>query len=317
MPLDTKPRMDSTSVPKVSVNRKKRSPSQATRLETAGLVLPALIPILVLSVGPLLWGVYLAFTDASFAQNRVPKFVGLDNFVTLGSDSAFWNSFGVGLVWGLTVTTGQFVLGLALALLLNTDIRFRGFARLLALLPWAMPPVVVAIIWQMIYSPTKGPLNWLLGAVGLPSDINWLGDFIWALPAVILVGIWAGMPQNTITLLAGLQQIPRELFEAAEVDGAGAWRRFVHVTLPSLRPIIVSITALSFIWNVNSFGLVYVLTQGGPGTSTMLPMLFTYTEAFKARNIGMASAMGDIIAIFIIAILAVYLWAQTRGERKS
>jgi multiple sugar transport system permease protein len=317
MPLDTKPRMDSRPVPKGIVKRKRRSPSKASHLETAGLVLPSLIPILVLSVGPLLWGVFLAFTDATFAQNRIPKFIGLDNFIELGSDTAFWNSFGVGLVWGIAVTTGQFVLGLALALLLNTNIRFRGFARLLALLPWAMPPVVVAIIWQMIYSPTKGPLNHLLGLVGLPSEINWLGDFAWALPAVILVGIWAGMPQNTITLLAGLQQIPRELFEAAEVDGAGAWRRFVHVTLPSLRPIIVSITALSFIWNVNSFGLVYVLTQGGPGTSTMLPMLFTYVEAFKARDIGVASAMGDIITIFIIAILAVYLWAQFRGERKK
>ncbi|WP_235509733.1 carbohydrate ABC transporter permease [Arthrobacter sp. Soil761] len=286
-------------------------------METAGLVLPSLIPILVLSVGPLLWGLYLGFTQASFAQNRLPKFIGLDNFVTLASDTAFWNSFGVGLVWGLTVTAGQFVLGLGLALLLNTNMRFRNAARLLALLPWAMPPVVVAIIWQMIYSPTRGPLNWLLGSIGMPSSIDWLGDFTWALPAVILVGIWSGMPQNTISLLAGLQQIPAELLEAAEVDGAGVWRRFWHVTLPSLRPIIVSITALSFIWNVNSFGLVYVLTQGGPGTSTMLPMLFTYTEAFKARNIGLASAMGAIITIFIIAILAVYLWAQYRGDRKK
>lgn len=297
--------------------RRKGSGVGATRLETAGLVFPALAPVLILSVIPLLWGMYLAFTDANFAPNRFPEFVGFDNFVDLATYDAFWRSFGIGLVWAFAVTIGQFVLGLSLALLLNTDLRFRGLTRLLALLPWAMPPVVVAIIWQMIYSPTRGPLNWLLGALGLPDQVNWLGDFALALPAVILVGIWSGMPANTITLLAGLQQMPRELLEAAEVDGAGAWRRFVHVTLPELRPIIISITSLSFIWNFNSFGLVYVMTQGGPGTSTMLPMLFTYVEAFKSRNIGLASAMGDVIVLFLILILAVYLWSQFRKERTS
>ncbi|GAA2933789.1 sugar ABC transporter permease [Microbacterium luteolum] len=297
--------------------RRSRAPMQGTRLETAALVLPSLIPVLVLSVAPLIWGISLAFTDATFLQKGLPNFVGVENFEVLADYSLFWRSFGVGILWGVVVTAGQFLLGLSLALLLNTNLRLRGLARLLALLPWAMPPVVIAIIWQMIYSPTRGPLNWLLGQVGLPSDINWLGDFTWALPAVIVVGIWAGMPQNTVTLLAGLQQIPKELIEAAEIDGAGAMRRFVSVTLPSLRPIIVSITSLSFIWNFNSFGLVYVLTQGGPGTSTMLPMLFTYVEAFKSRDIALAAAMGDVIMLVIIVLLSGYLWAQFRERRQS
>jgi multiple sugar transport system permease protein len=123
------------------------------------------------------------------------------------------------------------------------------------------------------------------------------------------------MPQTTVTLLAGLQQIPTELVEAAAVDGASAWQRFRNVVLPSLRPIIVSITCLNFIWNFNSFGLVYVMTEGGPGGQTMLPMLFTYLEAFKNRNLGYAAAMGVVLVIVVILILAGVLRSQFKKER--
>ena len=298
------------------MSARRRSPLRATPWESAVLIVPAVIPAIVLSVIPIIWGAGLAFTDASFAPNQETAFVGLDNFSRLLSYQRFWDSFGVGLVWGVSVTALQFALGLGLALLLNSNLRFRALARLLALLPWAMPPVAIAIIWQMIYAPTHGPLNALLGAFGVPA-INWLGDFTWTLPAVIVVGVWAGMPQNTVTLLAGLQQIPKELLEAAEVDGAGAWRRFVHITLPHLQPIIIAITSLSFIWNFNSFALVYVLTQGGPGTSTMLPMLFTYMEAFRSRNIALASAMGDVIVVITLLILGIYMLARIRKGRRA
>ena len=122
------------------------------------------------------------------------------------------------------------------------------------------------------------------------------------------------MPQTTVTLLAGLQQIPVELSEAAAVDGASAWQRFRNVTLPSLRPVVASITSLNFIWNFNSFGLVYVMTEGGPGGQTMLPMLFTYLEAFKNRNLGYAAAMGLVIVVLVVLLLAGYLRSQFRKE---
>ncbi|UCR88742.1 carbohydrate ABC transporter permease [Mycetocola spongiae] len=289
--------------------------ARARRNEAAALVIPALIPVVLLSVIPLLIGIGMAFTDSTLARNHETSFVGLQNFINLGSDSLFWQSFGIGIIWSVSVTVLQFLGGLSLALLLNSDLKFKGLTRLLALMPWAMPPVVVAIMWQMIYSPTNGPLNWLIGTLGGPERINWLGDFSLALPAVILVGVWVGMPQNTITLLAGLQQVPAELSEAAAVDGAGAWSRFKHVTFPAIKPVIISITSLSFIWNFNSFGIVYVMTEGGPGGRTMLPMLFTYLEAFKSRHTGSAAAMGDVIVLFLIVILVAYLWRQLRGER--
>ncbi|MDR6868119.1 multiple sugar transport system permease protein [Microbacterium resistens] len=291
--------------------------ARSKRNEAIALVVPTLIPVVLLSVVPLVIGVATAFTDSRLARNHEAQFVGFANFIKLGSDAQFWQSFGIGMIWAITVTALQVLGGLSLALLLNTDLRFRGITRVLALIPWAMPPVVVAIMWQMIYSPTNGPLNWLIETLGGPQNINWLGDFGLALPAVILVGVWVGMPQNTVVLLAGLQQVPGELLEAAAVDGASTWRRFVHVTLPALRPVIFSIASLSFIWNFNSFGIVYVMTEGGPGGRTMLPMLFTYLEAFKSRNTGGAAAMGDVIVIFLIAILLFALWRQLRSERSA
>lgn len=287
------------------------------RREAAALVMPSLLPILVLSVAPLVMGVALAFTDARLVRRSDYEVVGLDNFTRLFDNSFFWESFRIGMVWAVSVTLLQLVAALGLALLLNSGLRLQGLTRVLALIPWAMPPVVVAIMWRMIYSPNAGPLNAVMDAVGLPGDINWLGDFSTALPAVIVVGVWVGMPQTTVTLLAGLQQIPDELHEAAAMDGAGAWRRFVGVTLPSLRPIIASITSLNFIWNFNSFSLVYVLTEGGPGGRTMLPMLFTYLEAFKNRNIGYAAAMGVVLVTVVVLLLALYLWSQFRQDDKG
>lgn len=285
---------------------------KAQRREAAALVIPSLIPITVLSVIPLLMGIALAFTDARLVRHPEYHFVGVDNFARLADNTLFWASFRIGLVWAVSVTLLQLVAALGLAILLNSNLKFQSLTRVLALIPWAMPPVVVAIMWRMIYSPNAGPLNAVLGMMKLPADTNWLGDFSTALPAVIVVGVWSGMPQTTVALLAGLQQIPEELYEAAAVDGANSWQRFGAVTWPMLRPVVTSITSLNFIWNFNSFSLVYVLTEGGPGGKTMLPMLFTYLEAFKNRNIGYAAAMGVVLVVIVVLLLSVYLWSQFR-----
>ncbi|NIH81368.1 carbohydrate ABC transporter permease [Amycolatopsis viridis] len=296
-------------------NRRTGTLARSRRREAIALVMPSLIPILVLSVAPLVMGLALAFTDARLVRHPDYGFAGVDNFTKLLGNSFFWDSLRIGLIWTVGVTVLQLAASMGLALLLNSGLRLQGLTRVLALIPWAMPPVVVAIMWQMIYSANGGPLNAVLGSIGLPDDINWLGDFSTALPAVIVVGVWVGMPQTTVTLLAGLQQIPQDLHEAASVDGAGAWRRFTAVTWPSLRPIVASITSLNFIWNFNSFSLVYVLTAGGPGGKTMVPVLFIYLEAFKNRNIGYAAAMGLVLVIIVVALLAVYLRSQFRDDR--
>jgi multiple sugar transport system permease protein len=278
------------------------------------LVLPALVPVVLISVYPLAQGILLGFTDAKAGLNQVTHFTGLDNYAKLLDNELFWKSFRIGLVWAFGVTVLQFLASLGLALLLNLDLRLRWLARTLALVPWAMPPVVIAIMWRLMLNPNYGPVNETMRDLGLPGDVNWLGDFSTALPAVIVVGIWAGMPQTTVTLLAGLQNVSADLHEAAAIDGAGTWRRFWHITLPALRPVIVAITSLDLIWNFNSFALVFVLTAGGPGGETMLPMLFAYNEAFKYGNFGYAAAMGNVMVVVITAFLFFYLRGQARSR---
>ena len=279
------------------------------------LVLPALVPVLALSVIPLARGVYLGFTDERAGIGIPTHLVGFANFVSLWHDSLFLESFRIGLIWAVSVTVLQFLLALGLALLLNEDLRLRWLTRTLALVPWAMPPVIVSIMWRLLLSPTVGPVDEALNRLRLAhTQVNWLGDFSTALPAVIVVGVWIGMPQITVTLLASLQGVPGELREAAAADGAGAWRRFFSITLPHLRPVILAITSLNFIWNFNSFDLVYVLTAGGPGGKTMLPMLFAYNEAFQYGQFGRAAAMGDVMVVLVVLLLGLYLRAGLRRE---
>lgn len=288
----------------------RRRAASRQRREMWLLMLPAMVPVVLFSVGPLLYGIGLAFTDARNTRNHQTEFVGLENFTRLMTDDEFWASFQIGAIWSVSVTVLQFVAALGLALLLNEKLRGRGVARVLSVVPWAMPPVVIGLMWKLVYHPDAGVLNDLLG-----TDVNWLADFSLALPAIIVVGVWAGMPQTTVVLLAGLQNVPKELYEAGAMDGAGTWRRFWNITLPQLRPVIVAITSLDFVWNINQFGLVYVLTQGGPGGRTRLPMLFAYEEAFRYRMAGYASMLGLAMAIVVLAVLGLYLWRQMREAR--
>jgi multiple sugar transport system permease protein len=280
------------------------------------LLVPAILPILVFSVAPLARGIYLGFTDSRAGLGVPTHFIGLDNFRALIHDDLFVSAFKIGLIWAVSVTAIQFALALGLALLLSQPLHLRWLARSLALVPWAMPPVVVAIMWKLVFQPQAGVLNEFLHRTHLPGEhIDWLSSFTWALPAVIVVGVWAGMPQTTVALLAGLQAISDELHEAAAVDGATAFQRFRTITLPQLRPVILAITSLDFIWNFNSFGLVYVLTDGGPAHKTELPMLFAYNQAFKYGEFGYAAALGDAMVVVIAAALAFYLWGRLKEAR--
>ncbi len=306
-----------TTVPEpnrlLRLGRRRRPGIGLSSRESILLLIPAMVPILVLSVAPLARGMYLGFTDSRAGFGVPTHFIGFDNFRTLWHDTLFVNSFKIGLIWAGSVTAIQFCLALGLALLLSQPLHARWLARSLALVPWAMPSVVVAIMWRLFFQPQAGILNELLYRAHLPgSQLDWLSDFTWALPAIILVGVWAGMPQTTVALLAGVQGIRDELHEAAAVDGATTLRRFWTITLPQLRPVIVAITTLDFIWNFNSFGLVYVLTQGGPGHQTELPMLFAYNEAFKYGAFGYASALGDFMVLVIAIALSVYLWGRLK-----
>ncbi|MGO1385682.1 MAG: carbohydrate ABC transporter permease [Arachnia sp.] len=302
----------STNTPK---NRDKRPKSKDKGLIV--LVVVALLPVLMFSLVPLVQGIFLAFTDSSANRQQPVSVVGLDNFVTLVQDRFFWDSIRIGLIWAVGVTALQFFAALGLALLLNQDLKFRWFIRTLALIPWAMPPVVIGFMWKLVYHPSAGLLNDMLTNLGIiQHNIDWLGTAALALPAIIIVGAWADMPRTTVVLLAGLQAVDKSLHESAALDGANAWQRFRAVTWPTLKPIVMAITALDFIWAFNSFGIAYVLTEGGPGGSTRLPMLFSYEEAFTFGNYGYASAVGCGIVLLLGVFVIAYL-RKTMREQES
>lgn len=280
------------------------------------LFLPVLIPIIFLSVIPLLRGIYIGFTDYELGGQI--NFNGLDNYRYMLGDQFFWRSFRVGIIWTVVVTAAQVVLGLLLAILLNLKIRFTSIYTVLMLAPWAMPPVIRGIIWRQLYDPDTGVINAALVNLGLIYEpVNWLSSFEFAIPAIIIAGIWGGIPAMAVFLLAGLQSIGNELYEAARLDGASRWQEFKNITLPLIKPILAIIIALDFMWNFNSFGLVWVLTEGGPGGLTRLPMLAAYEEAFRYGYVGYSAAIGNVMVVIISLVLFVYLRVQFRERLAS
>lgn len=280
------------------------------------LLLPVILLVTVFSLIPLLRGIYLGFTD--YRLGDPISFSGIENYIQLFNDEYFWNSFKVGMVWTLFVTAFQVGLGLGVALLLNTKIRFVSFYTILILIPWATPPIIRGILWRQMYDPNTGAINILLTDAGLiSSPINWLSSFEYVIPAVIVAGVWGEISKAAIFLLAGLQTISNDLYEASKIDGAGMWDQFRHITMPMLKPILAAIISLTFMWNFNTFGIIWVLTQGGPGGMTRLPMLAAYEEGFRYGYIGYAAAIGNVMVIILLIILFMYLRVQLRERNES
>ncbi|NUN10066.1 MAG: sugar ABC transporter permease [Ignavibacteriaceae bacterium] len=277
--------------------------------------MPVIILVTLFSLMPLLRGIWLGFTD--YRLGDPISFNGIDNYIQLFQDDFFWNSFRIGMIWTFIVTALQVGLGLGLALLLNTGVRFTAVYTVLILIPWATPPIIRGILWRQMYEPSSGAVNIVLSDLGIISaPINWLSSFEYVIPAVIVAGVWGEISKAAIFLLAGLQTISNDLYEAARIDGAGLWSQFRNITLPVLRPILASIISLTFMWNFNTFGIVWVLTQGGPGGLTRLPMLAAYEEGFKYGYIGYAAAIGNVMVLILSLMLFFYIRVQLR-ERKE
>jgi multiple sugar transport system permease protein len=278
--------------------------------------MPVVLLVVIFSVIPLLRGIYLGFTD--YRLGDPITFNGLKNYGQMLQDDFFWRSFRVGIIWTVVVTSGQIMLGLGLALLLERRVRFSSLYSVLILAPWAMPPIIRAIVWRQIYDVDAGVINATFQSLSfLDKPVNWLSSFEYAIPAVIIVGLWGEIPKAAVFLHAGLQSIPNDLYEAGQLDGANAFQRFRHITLPLLRPVLAGTISLSFIWNFNMFGMVWVLTQGGPGGLTRLPMLAAYEEAFRYGYVGYAAAIGNVMVVLISIAMFFYLRTQMRESTAS
>jgi ABC-type sugar transport system permease subunit len=235
-------------------------------------------------------------------------FVGLDNFRYIFEDPVFWAAARQAVVWTVTSTVLQTVFGVGIALLLNQAVRGINVFRGLLLFPYMVPTVVIALIWRWMFNPELGVVNASLKAAGLMhGDIYWLSDPRWAMASTIMLNVWKFTPFVVICVLSRLTAIPPELDEAAQVDGAGVWQRFLHVTLPQLKAVLGVVVVFRTIWTFNKFEEIYLLTRGGPGTSTFNLAVYAFEQATANLRLGVAAATGVVMLAFLFAGSVVYL----------
>ncbi len=266
------------------------------------LLAPAVLLVFFIIIYPLILSLDLSFQDVKIARiGAARKDFTLANYEKLFTSPEFWQSCWVSIKLILTVTTACFVIGMATALLVNEHFKGRTIARLLIALPWAVPEVVAVVIWWWIFDSSFGLMNWLLVISGLANKpVSWFSSPLGAFTVVSVVMIWKGYPFVSIMLLAGLQAIPDDYYEAAKVDGAGAWQRFVNITFPCLFPVIGVTLILVVLWVFRDFTIIYVLTGGGPYGTTQTLSIMTYEQAFGFHKMGYGAAVGMITLVFCL-----------------
>lgn len=278
------------------------------------LLSPALVVLAVVTIGPFLFLLSTSLTPLNLARPATwwDFSAPLANFEELVNDHRFLDSLGVQLRLSVFTVAFQLLLGLGAALLLNSRLRFLEAIRALFIIPMVLPPIVVAIMWKVLFTPDISVLNWALGALGLPQPA-WLAHPRLALPAIIIADTWEWFPFALLMLLAALQMMPAEPLEAARIDGAGAWQVFRHVVLPLIRPAIVVTVLFRLIESVKAFPLIFVMTGGGPGTVTEATNYYAFLQGFNYSLIGYSAAISVVVLASVLIIS--YFIINTVGAR--
>lgn len=262
------------------------------------LTVPAAVILIVLLALPTALTILYSLHDVPANGASLGPFVGFENFSIVLSSPVFWRSATVTLLFSIGFVTLSTAIGLAMAILLNQKFIGRGLARALLIIPWATPWLVIGILWKWFADGSVGGLNAVLIALGITSDYHdFLADPNTALPVTILAAVWRQASFAGILLLAGLQTLPEELGEAAALDGAGVWRRFLHITLPWLRPALATVVVLNVIYAFLQFDVIFAMTQGGPGDATQVLSLLIYRQLFAVTQIGLGSALAVILGV--------------------
>ena len=278
------------------------------------LLSPALAVLAVVTIAPFLFLLSTSLTPLNLARPATwwDFSAPLANFAELLDDHRFLDSLGVQLRLSIFTVAFQLLLGLGAALLLNSRLRFLEAVRALFIIPMVLPPIVVAIMWKVLFTPDISVLNWILGVLGLPQPA-WLAHPRLALPAIIIADIWEWFPFALLMLLAALQMMPTEPLEAARIDGAGHWQVFRYVVLPLLRPAIVVTILFRLIESVKAFPLIFVMTGGGPGTVTEATNYYAFLQGFNYSLIGYAAAISVVVLASVLVIS--YVIVRTVGAR--
>lgn len=280
-------------------------------------LLPAVAYLAVTLLYPIYENLRMSLHDVTVSTflSGDQAWVGLANYRTLFDDPAFWNALRLSITFTAGSLVFQFTIGLALAMLFNTPFPGNNLLRSLILLGWLMPTILSGSIFRWMLDGDYGIVNYVLRSIGLMDENQyWLIDPGTALAGTIVANIWVGIPFNMLLLLAGLQAIPTTLYEAASLDGAGAWTKFRTITMPLLRPVALSILLLGLIYTFKVFDLIYIMTGGGPGDVTSVLPIYTYQQTFQFFNFGIGAAAAMVLLLGMLAIAVGYIWFSQREE---
>ncbi len=292
--------------------------ANASRLTPYLFMMPALAILAVALMYPIGYMVYASFLDWNPSQ-RIGQaaFVGWRNYVFLLNDPKFHESFGVTMIFAASVVSIEMVLGVGLALLLDRNLRGMSVLRTLFILPMMIAPIVVGLMWRLMYHPTAGIFNRALKGAGL-SPVPWLSDANWALASIIIADIWQWTPFIFILALAALQSLPKSALEAARIDGANGWQQIVHIKLPLMLPVLVVTCLLRLIDAFKVLEVVLVLTNGGPGLSTEILSLRISRTASEFRELGKAAAMSNILlGLLLLLTMAMFIYGKAAEARQA
>ncbi len=266
---------------------------------------------------PLVQALLLSMKDAALLNVTVAPFTGLDNFKQLLGDEVFWTAVKNTFVLTTVSIAGSLVLGMSLALVLNENLPFRNFFRGIALIPWVVPGVVVALLTLYMFNSQVGVIDYVLVKLGVTERfVDWFGSTRNALWAIILANIWNQTPFYMLMMLAGLQTVPEDEYDAAKVDGANVLQRFRYVTVPNIRGVLAIVIALQVIWNFNNFDLIWATTEGGPVNATTTLTVHVYRMAFKSLDLGYAAAIGVVMLVALLLFSVFYVRVMEGGEER-
>ena len=277
--------------------------------------LPTLIVLILLNTFPLIYSILLSFSRVDTSTGLEVGEKTLDNWSSLLQDSQFWGSVEFTVLFTVLAVVVEYVLGLALALLLRERLGGGGFFRVLFAIPMMLTPVAIGFMWRMLYDQSNGPIDAVLGAIGLGAP-GWLSNSHLAVVSVVIMDVWEWTPLVFLLMLAGLQAIPTEVVDAARVDGATGWQVIIRVILPMLAPVSVTAVFLRMIDSFQVFGQIFLLTGGGPGTATTSTTLFGFFQGFQAFDLGYGAAIALSLLVLVIVVSSLFLSISRRALRR-
>lgn len=310
-------RIDMTTGYNLHIHPPRKSPKKWIGQNKDGLlfVLPAFLLYSLFFIYPFIQSISISLTDWN-GVNPHKTFVGLQNYVDMLKDRLMWLALSHNLVWVVIGTIAPIIIGLLLAVLLSSGkTKGRTIFRTIYFMPVVLSPVVVGIIWGWVYNPIFGMLNKILAAIGLDAfSRGWLGDPDLALYMVLIAAIWSYFGFCLVILIAGMQNIDLELYDAANIDGANSWQQFVNVTIPQLGSVLTMIVAYTMIGGFNVFDIVYVMTAGGPANSTELIATYTYKQSFQLNSVGYGATLSMVMTLLSLAASVIFLKVREKAE---